>query len=463
MAHPSRMSAVKPDLDALRSFSELPDREASPFFGGRAEEIGLVEGALNRIRERGREGHWRPSGGETILFQGAPGAGKSALLHHLVHLWYPSGGASVLSRGAPGARKSALLRRLLRRWRGAGRDAPVVVDTEASHYADERALALRVAEAFDPSLAAQFRHSVTTHSSTTRSLGTGLLGVAAGYAATETGQRVAAAPAEPSLDAVKEALSKSRQHVVLILDEAQDLEGFDADSVRPVVSKLHKGSHGGPILTVFAGLAHSDAVLQSCGISRFSIGHDRTLEALSFDEAVEIVHLMFTECRVCGDEEIMRLWAHALAEESSGWPQHLHVAMRALAAQLLSASVPGQLEAVDSDFGVAVLRASASARDEYYERRIDEPLASARRLVAETFRRIGDEATSDEVLEYIRAATRTGCGLHSLPRDHDEVMLLDRMIRRGLLQRTRKKTLACPIPSLRGYIERMAQHAMPET
>ena len=56
MAHPSRMSAVKPDLDALRSFSELPDREASPFFGGRAEEIGLVEGALNRIPRAGPRG-----------------------------------------------------------------------------------------------------------------------------------------------------------------------------------------------------------------------------------------------------------------------------------------------------------------------------------------------------------------------------------------------------------------------
>ena len=463
MAHPPRTPAVKPDLDALRSFSELPDRESSPFFGGRAEEIGLVERALSRIRERAREGHWRPSGGETILFQGAPGAGKSALLHHLVSLWYPSGGDTVLSRGAPDTRKNALLGRLLRRWRGAGRDTPVVVDTEASHYADERTLALHVAEAFSPELAAKFRRSVTTHSSTRKSLSGGFAGVAKGDAATETGQHVAAAPAEPSLDAIKEALSKSRQHVVLILDEAQDLEGFDANSVRPVISKLHKGSHGGPILPVFAGLAHSDAVLQGCGISRFSIGHDRTLEALSFDEAVEIVELMFTECGVRGDQGIMRLWAHALADESSGWPQHLHVAMRALAAQLLSASVPGQLEAVDSDFGVAVLRAFALARDEYYERRIDEPLANARQLVAETFRRIGDEATSDEVLGHIRAATQPGGGLRSLPRDHDEVMLLDRMIRRGLLQRTRKKTLACPIPSLRDYVERMAQHASPET
>ena len=429
-----RKPETEPDLDALRWFSELPDREATPYFGGRADEIGLVERALNRIGKLAREGHWCPSGGETILFQGAPGAGKSALLHHLV-----------------------------RQWRSAGPEAPAVVRTKSSHYVDERTLALHVAEAVDPELAAQFRRSVTTHSSTTKSLGGGIPGVAAVDAEAESGRQAASAPAEPSLANVGKALTKSGQTVALILDEAQDLEGFDADSVRPVVSDLHMGSHGGPILPVFAGLAHSHAVLQDRGISRFSIDHDRTLEALSFDEAAETVQMMLADCRVRGDRETERQWAHALANESCGWPQHLHVAMRALAAQLLTASTPGQLEAVDSSFGIAVLQASALARDKYYERRIDDPLADARQLVAEVFRRIGEEATRGELLGHIRAAARPGSDVRSLPDDHDEVMFLDRMIRRGLLQRTPKKMLACPIPSFRDYIQRMALPAAPGT
>ena len=435
MTRSPRMSMTEPDLDALRSFSELPDREATPYFGGRADEIGVVERALSRIRERVREGHWRPSGGETILFQGAPGAGKSALLHHLV-----------------------------RRWRAAGPGAPAVVDTQASHYVDESALALHLAEEiFDSALSEQFRRSVATHSSTNRSLSGGVPGVATGAGAPESGRHEATAPAAPTLAAVRRALSGTGETIVLFLDEAQVLESFDADAARPVISSLHVGSHGGPFLPVFAGLAYSDAVLQNCGISRFSIDHDRTLEALSFGEAVEIVHTMFGDCRVSGNQETKRQWAHALANESSGWPQHLHVAMRALAAQLLAAPAPGQLEPIDSGFGVAVLQASASARDAYYERRIDEPLADARQLVAETFRRIGEEATRGEVLDHIRAAAQRGSGSRDLPRDHDEPMLLDRMIRRGLLQRTPKKMLACPIPPLRDYIKRMAQPAAPGT
>ncbi len=351
----------------------------------------------------------------------------------------------------------------MRGWRSAGREAPAAVAIEASHYADERTLALHVAEAVDPVLAARFRRSVTTRSSATKSLGAGIPGFATGDAAAETGRHATFSPAEPSLANVGKALPKSMQCIALILDEAQDLEGFDADLVRPVVSKIHKGSHGGSFLAVFAGLAHSHAVLQDRGISRFSIDHDRTLESLSFDEAVETVHLMLADCRVRGDREIKRQWARALANESSGWPQHLHVAMQALAAQLLAASTPGQLEAVDSGFGIAVLRASALARDKYYERRIDDPLADARQLVAETFRRIGEEATRGELLRHIRAAARPGNDEHSLPEDHDEVMFLNRMIRRGLLQRTPKKMLACPIPSLRDYIERMAPRATPGT
>ncbi len=434
MARSPRKPETGPDLDALRRFSELPDREATPYFGGRADEIGLVERALNRIRERAREGHWHPSGGETILFQGAPGAGKSALLHHLV-----------------------------RGWRSAGPEAPVVVSTAASHYANEAALAIRVAKAVDPTLAARFRRSVATRSSTTRSLRGGVPGVATGNAATEMSRHEAVAPAEPALEDVMEAISESRRTIVLVLDEAQVLESFDADSARPVITGLHTGSHGGSLLPVFAGLAHSGTVLQDCGISRFSRGHDRTLTVLADDEAEEIVHLMLADCRVRGDRGIKRQWAQALANESCGWPQHLHVAMQALAVQLLAAATPGQLEAVDSGFGFAVLRASALARDEYYERRIDEPLAAARQLVAETFRRIGDEATREEALGHIRAAARPGSGLHSLPRDHDEVTLLDRMIRRGLLQLTHTKMLACPIPSLRDYVKRAAQHAAPGT
>ena len=68
MARSRARVAAKPDLDALKDFVELPDREASPFFGGRADEIATVERALKRIRKSTQEGQWRPASRETILW-----------------------------------------------------------------------------------------------------------------------------------------------------------------------------------------------------------------------------------------------------------------------------------------------------------------------------------------------------------------------------------------------------------
>ena len=73
MAYSLAGTAAEPDFDELKDFSELPDREDTPFFGGRADEIATVERALKRIQRRTQEGHWHPAGGETLLFQGAPG------------------------------------------------------------------------------------------------------------------------------------------------------------------------------------------------------------------------------------------------------------------------------------------------------------------------------------------------------------------------------------------------------
>ena len=428
MARSRAGTAAATDFDALKYFAGLTDREASPFFGGRTDEIATVEHALKRIREKALENHLCPADGETILFQGAPGAGKSALLYHLAKVW-----------------------------RSSERNAPVVVNTALTHYVEERRLALHIAEAVDPAIAASFRRSETTHSSSRTDIGGGVPGVFTGSGSAESGRQAANAPAEISLDAVKRALSDSKRPVVLILDEAQGLEVYDVKSVLPLITRLHTGDHGGPFLTVFAGLAYSNAVLQKFGISRFSQGHEITLSALASEEATEIVLRMLAEYRVRGDTELRSQWANALARESCGWPQHLHVAMQALASQLPAATTPGSLEPVDSQFGSAVLKASAQGREQYCERRIDEKLVVALDLVAETLRRIGSGAFRSEVIAHIRETAQPGHGNKSLPKGHDAEMFLDRMIRRGVLQHASGHKLVCPIPSLQNYIERFAK------
>ena len=434
MARSRAGTATEPDFDALKHFAELTDREASPFFGGRTEEIATVEHALKRIQEKALEDHLCPAAGETMLFQGAPGAGKSALLYHLAKVW-----------------------------RSSERNAPLVVNTALTHYVDERRLALHIAEAVDPAIAASFRRSETTHSSSRTDIGGGVPGVFTGSGSAESGRQAANAPAEISLDAVKRALSDSKRPIVLILDEAQGLEVYDVKSVLPLITRLHTGDHGGPFLAVFAGLAYLSGVLRERGISRFSQGHEITLSALASEEATEIVLRMLTEFRVHGDKELKSQWAQTLAKESCGWPQHLHVSMQALAAQLPAATTPGSLEPVDSPFGSEVLKASTQAREQYYERRIDDELVVALDLVAETLQRIGRGSSRADVVAHIREIAQPGHGTRSLPEGHNAKMFLDRMIRRGVLQHAPEHKLVCPIPSLRNYIKRLAKSSAPGT
>ena len=104
-----------------------------------------------------------------------------------------------------------------------------------------------------------------------------------------------------------------------------------------------------------------------------------------------------------------------------------------------------------------MLKASAQAREQYYERRIDDELVVALDLVAETLRQIGSGAFRANVLAHIREIAQPDHGTKSLPEGHDAEMFLDRIIRRGLLQHASGHKLVCPIPSLRDYVERLAK------
>ena len=117
-----------------------------------------------------------------------------------------------------------------------------MVDTKAPHYVDKRALALHVAEAFDPAMAMQFRRSIASPSSAIRMLSSGVPRVATDTGTAESKHHPA--PAEPTLANITRSLSKSQRSIVLILDEAQDFEGFDADLTQPVISKPYRGSCG---------------------------------------------------------------------------------------------------------------------------------------------------------------------------------------------------------------------------
>ena len=70
----------RPELDGLRAFVREGDRNRARFFVGREAQLRDIELACADAFAGFRAG--RPLAGTTRLIQGAPGAGKTALLRH---------------------------------------------------------------------------------------------------------------------------------------------------------------------------------------------------------------------------------------------------------------------------------------------------------------------------------------------------------------------------------------------
>ncbi len=82
--------------ESLRSISRIiPDRDPAEYFHGRAQILCDFEDLLRRSKQEKK--------GTIFLIQGAPGAGKSALLHELEKLALASGWETTIKKG--GAKK----------------------------------------------------------------------------------------------------------------------------------------------------------------------------------------------------------------------------------------------------------------------------------------------------------------------------------------------------------------------
>ena len=375
-----------PDLDGLRFFSEPSDRERAAFFVGRAGEIEDIERALARALRHAQAG--QRSAGATRLIQGAPGAGKSALLAHLKE-----------------------------KWAQAGPRAPHVLPVYLEDLTEPDCIARTIAACLDPCRAQLFPPTETR---------SGSVG-ASGFSAL-----IQMFPPD-----------RWERPLCLLVDEVQNLEPGQAGVIR----RLHEGVGGLPIVPVLAGLANSSHVLAKRGISRLSVGTVHMLGRLEPGQSAESVKTMLEHFRVkAADVEAAR-WATLLEELSDRWPQHLRNGMRALANGLLASG--GVLASVDEK---AVLAGAEERRlDSYRARRSPEMLASGLLLAAAMEAVPEDGLGYVETLRVIEESAGAASGWR-LPAGMGPEEYLDHLVHRGALQDDGTGRLACPIPSLRRFL-----------
>ena len=300
--------------------AEASDRGRAKYFHGREKILADFRDALWRAKHR--------DGGTTFLIQGAPGAGKTALLYKCEQL----------------AEK--------RKWEVVDISSAALWDPNELH----RALESKKNFKFE--------------------------GGSAGINIPGVGRAEVTGKVLPHT--VKSLLQEGNDPLLLTLDEAQILgmkDEFPAEqvnTVRHVLQSIHNGNLNRPVILIAAGLGPTTEAFRRLGISRFARRTRVELGALGKEAERAVLHDWLTkEGKATGDAAA---WIDAIAQETHGWPQHI-----------LSYVDPA-LDQLHADKGVmtaeglaTVLEAGRALRTAYYKQRAEGFSIRQRRSFAKLF------------------------------------------------------------------------------
>ena len=419
-------------LVPIDQYKNRNDKDKAIFFVGRESIITGIEttvaGIESRIKTQTSDSGLQPvtilSNQETWLIQGAPGAGKSALLSHLQNNW-----------------KSRA-------------NGPVIVRISTNNLRNENNITRMIANCIIPLQGAKILNTVRTIEA-----GVGVnIGIRADGKVTDSKQskdlvledlvqlygKDAATVSKLLLKGKSPKRMKLRPIVVMI-DEVQFFEPEDV----PVLRKLHTGEHGLPILTLLCGLAYSKSMLAAVRILRLAktdeMSHVQTIGPLEAGEAAESVRAMLNGYQIKNRHnsdlpDKIDAWC-------DGWPQFLEHYMISLTKQLSANGL--DLMRIDE----SAVRSSGDAnRAEYYSERLENSLVSkCTELLAEVARTIGpsgcDLTDLEEVLEdryWLKDRIRS-----TMPKKMEPMEFIEAMIVAGVVHRL-DTTLT--IPSFRQYL-----------
>jgi len=291
------------------------DRGPAEYFHGRREIIITFVSALRLFQDKNK--------GTTFLIQGAPGAGKTALLDVLSQQAKSDGWevAKIVIKNlhSPASMAQAL----------------------GKSYSIDREYALKGGIKF---VEGGFVESVAGHASSEEILK---------HLAPKTG-------------------------LILVLDEAHYLRNLkntpnQQNLVRDTLDVIHNGDIGRPVVLLTAGLGTTEEAYNSLGVSRFMRNCPVQLGRLDKESEYAVIRDWLIKAgRAQGDP---LPWIMAIAEQAHGWPQHI-ISYIAPAVKYLKSN-----NHLMTDEGLEfVLSKGAKSREMYYEKRahdIDNELREA--------------------------------------------------------------------------------------
>ncbi|MCY3793287.1 MAG: AAA family ATPase [Gammaproteobacteria bacterium] len=408
------MAARSPESlqEKLSRLADAGERGDPLVFSGRGDEIKRI------IRASGNSPH-DGARGQTFVIWGAPGAGKTALIHELARRLSAGGASTVILEMVP---------------------------------SDEGVMAVY------QTLLSAISGIPPEEARTTRSKGTA---VAGGVGGVVSGKRVTGESVAPqvALDAAMiaarcspERLSRT-QPVVVFVDEVQNLR--PGSGAAKLLEDLHTQGKL-PVLLVCAGLSTSSARLADAGISRVSASHQIRLGGLAADEAIDCAERTLAFSRQWGVDapgEEIKVWAEDIAEASDLWPRHLQCYLQAVWALLAEQDAPSLASASLED----ALAKGRELREAYYLDRLSNSgvplevagtlhgcLADGRALDLGAATDLAGEAIDGRLSARARERVRS-----VFPTDSD---CINAMLRSGLVSLDERDLCISPIPSMTGFI-----------
>ena len=324
----------------LETWLDQTDRSEvgrEPFFRGRDAEFDVFRRAAGSLHD-GR------IGGGTMVFQGAPGAGKSALMEECME--------AVRRHSTPEAPWVAVAMEP-----DTLKSPPAVVRamvnaaSAESERLREMASSTSVAGMLDDllDLARKLFHELSER-------GGGALGVSVGGRSDDEGM-----PASWVFQNAAPLLGKF--HIVVCVDEAQNTPV--TGNTKGVMGCLHRDPQGIPLVAAFFGLSDTQNVLRECGLSRFASGRVVTLDPLPHDDSACAIRSVFDAYGFTGTKEDREIWVNRLAELSQGWPQHIN-RVAVAACEIIRAN-GGR---IDSGYLDEAMAAAEEYKREYYAGRL---------------------------------------------------------------------------------------------
>ncbi len=293
------------------------DRDVAPYFAGREREMSHFDDALVEVDYKKKQTVFR-------VFQGAPGCGKTSLLHHL---------------------------------RETRREDQDLLFVEVDSALESRAEVL--AHVVDAALARPVRSG-----SLTESVRDALAKYSVGTVQS-LGEIACVKNAGAALRSWQKDTALEDVTVVMTFDEAQNLNRRQVKTL----AEMHKIGIGLPSVLLLAGLSHTYDVLSAPNaISRLVANAAMNMGAMTDEECAESTLAMLDELGPTGGAVERRALAERVARVSHSWPQHLNRAQQALCREL--GRVNGDLGRVDF---ARVEHDSDEARAGYYNNRLRDP------------------------------------------------------------------------------------------